>query len=1226
MANLERTISIIFTGDNRLERTIREVEGAFGSIAAPVADLTNNLLLLETALLAAGTAFAVSAFEKAKVFESAVVDLQKVLGDDENIEEFKTDAVEISEKYGESAAVVLQSAAEYKQAGFTAEEAMQLTRNGMDLVIAGGVEASQASEILVATLKGFDAPASEAGRVLDILNEVSNKYATSVEELGVGMSKLSPIASQAGLSFEQTASLLVPVIEVFRSGDEAAIALKTGMLKLISDAKPVAEALEKLGVSQHDVNGKMRLAGDILHDVGVAFKGAAQEDKLFLAEQLVGIDQAARMVAVFDNLDKSISVHADAMKAAGSAEAEVALRLETAEVAVNRFATAFENVQVAVGNKFLVAIKDALGGATELEIALRKAVDDKAFDQLFDALHPQLQNLNQMFREAAKNLPEALAQVDFSPVVDALGELSGELGQAFVGIFGDIDVDTPESLAEVIQKLVDAFAGLTNVTAGVIKTYQPFFAIIGESIDRFAQMEAAEQKAAGELFGFAKMLTEFGQNLTVVLGVLGQTGASINTIFTVLGGTFDVIFHTAKAGFDLIILMISKLASMGGTVLGVLSAPLGLISDSLGSISTNFHAFADEADFLFQGATESAASSAKKIDGALWDVASALTDTADTAEFEMDKTGAAIEKPAGAAEKLKEAMELLSPSFAWAGVSAEEASAALKSITDNFKTGGEASQFLLNAMLDLTRAEIAPALKTIGVNQDDANKQLRSAGDIIRDVAGAFATMDDAAKLTAAQQLVGIDRAERMVEIFSALGTTVETESQKAAEAVKKVPEATKAATTSIEEDGKKMSQAFEGVGALGPKADAAGLSLEKLAEKEEKAKKEAQDYAIALGHLNAKFEEIEIEGLKVLHSFAELDLGVAKLEVEASKAGVTFGGVGDYFTKIGQDALQTSKSFSSLGDDMIGFSVVAGEMADELEGVDAKALDMAMSVTNAGVSLENTVVSFAKVQNASANVMAGWAKLDIEIAKLKISAEEAGVTFGGVGDHFYNLGQAAVAPTKSFDDLRGDTERLGATLIGMASKFKDVDPAALKTALAMQELTGKASETEMQFRKLDNETANIELAFAKLDIQNKKLDLGFKTEQLKADAAEAQKVLENLGQVIGSTGDNISSLFGTMASANPQDTFLRWDLEKAIKDEMESRQKAIEQQEKMSDAQLKLMEAKTRQIEEGNVEIVVNSDGLAPHLQSLWAEVIEQVQVTAAASQAQFLLGLPVV
>jgi TP901 family phage tail tape measure protein len=95
-----------------------------------------------------------------------------------------------------------------------------------------------------------------------------------------------------GFSMEETAGILTPVIEIFRSGDEAAVALKTGLLKLIDDTKPVQEALASIGVSQTDANGALRSGKDILLDVSKAFQTLDEDQKLFVTQQLVGIEQA----------------------------------------------------------------------------------------------------------------------------------------------------------------------------------------------------------------------------------------------------------------------------------------------------------------------------------------------------------------------------------------------------------------------------------------------------------------------------------------------------------------------------------------------------------------------------------------------------------------------------------------------------------------------------------------------------------------------------------------------------------------------------------------------------------------------------------------------------------------------------------------------------------------------------------------------------------------------
>ncbi len=468
-------------------------------VSERASSVAQRLAALQAAIIAVGTALAINAFNKAKAFEGALVDLNKVLAESEQgaLPGIKKQVMALSDQYGQSATFILQSVANFKQAGYTVQESAELTKTSMDLVIAGDVKAAEASEMLVATLKGFNAPASDAARLLDVLNGVSNNYATSVLELGRGMAGISPIASQMGLSFEETAGILTPVIEVFRSGDEAAIALKTGLLKLIDNAKPVREALTGIGVSQRDANGNLRSGRDILIDVAKAFTTLKEDQKLFVTQQIVGIDQAARMVKVFDGLNKTTEITATAMNSLGSAQAEVDARLKTSEVAVQRLAVGFENLQKTIGEKYRAEVTGVINGVTDMENAMRSAVDAGSLDELFQALNPQLEKLESLFKTVAANLPKALEGVDFSRAIDALGGLHGEMGDLFESIFGNINLETVDGLQELIQRLVDGFAGLTDISAGLLNGLEPLFDLFGQGINYLSNMDGELRQAGG---------------------------------------------------------------------------------------------------------------------------------------------------------------------------------------------------------------------------------------------------------------------------------------------------------------------------------------------------------------------------------------------------------------------------------------------------------------------------------------------------------------------------------------------------------------------------------------------------------------------------------------------------------------------------------------------------------------------------------------------------------
>lgn len=575
MADLQKTIEIIFGGVDRvstvvtaIDRNVSQMASDIGAASAPLASLHDGLLKIDAAAAALAAGGLTLAYAKSIEFEGAVIELEKVLGEGElgGLEAARQAAVELSETYGESATEILASTADFKQAGFDLEESMGLTKTAMDLVIAGGLEASRASELLVASLKGFKEPATEAARLVDILNEVSNNYATDVEQLAVGMAGLSPIAKQMGFSMEETAGIITPVIEVFRSGDEAAVALKTGLLKLVDDAAPVRAALSSIGVSQTDTNGALRSGKDILMDVAMAFQGLEQNQKLYVTQQLVGIDQSARMVEVFDQLNKTSEITQTALKASGSAGEEVAKRLASAQVQIGIFKTTFENLAVVVGDQFKAAATEAIAGGSAIARALRDSVEGGAFDEVFSAFDNFFDNLARTLSGMADVLPEALERVDFSRFVDSLRAVVGEADGLFDAFFGDIDLTSAEGLADAIQKIVDAGTSLENIIAGILEGWQRWAGWIGTLTDKFGELDDATAKNIGTTL-------QVGKEIDVLSGLAGKLSGALGA----LGNLLNVLAVKQFAG------LIASLGSAGVGMASLASATAAVSGTAAGA-------------------------------------------------------------------------------------------------------------------------------------------------------------------------------------------------------------------------------------------------------------------------------------------------------------------------------------------------------------------------------------------------------------------------------------------------------------------------------------------------------------------------------------------------------------------------------------------------------------------------------------------------------------------
>ncbi|MDY0164510.1 phage tail tape measure protein [Desulfobotulus sp.] len=577
MADMEKTVKIVFAGDDqtsgpaksaidnvdkvaesadKLNRSFSESAGAMKAsidkasaladkISAPFARAADAVLATDAALLALAVGGLAYAYIKAVDFESASTSLAQVLEEEllPQIPRIQREALALSSAYGVSATSVLDSTVEFKKAGFALDDSLNMAEAAMRLVIAAaeaGYEVGNASSDIIAIMKGFNAEASQTTRVTDILNKVSNDYATSVVELSGGMAKLAPLSSQAGFSFEETAGLLVPVIERFRSGSEASEAFKTTLLRLSSNTKTVTDALDILGVSQKDSNGQMRSSRDIYFDVAKAFKTVDESMKPVLVQMLAGTNHAGKMIVAFDGLKLSTAVTNTALQATGAVAGEVSLKMATAEVALARYGVSLQNLGIVVGTEFKDSITGAISGMTEIQSVLQQLVSSGAFDDLFDGLRRMGGGLEAFFRDVAKALPEAMENVDFSGLTTSLEGL----GDAIMSLFGELDLRKAQDLEVFIQTAVDMLKGLVNITSGMVEGFKPFIDQIREFFLLMAQDDTEAQKAAGQILAIGKAVNALGLEFAAVLVGMNEFGIAASSVFNVVGGAVQVLWNT----------------------------------------------------------------------------------------------------------------------------------------------------------------------------------------------------------------------------------------------------------------------------------------------------------------------------------------------------------------------------------------------------------------------------------------------------------------------------------------------------------------------------------------------------------------------------------------------------------------------------------------------------------------------------------------------------------
>jgi len=594
MADFTRTVDLVFGGKDNVSPTIRSItrslddfDNRVEALAEPFGRTADAVLKVETAILALGATAIAFSTGQAITFEAALLDLDKVLLDSEGSAEDYADQIrQLALFYGESSTEVVNSAANFKQANFTIAESFNLVEASLVATKISELDANEASKLLISTIKGFGYEASEVTNILDTWNETSNLFAVNTQELAVGLAEISGISRTAGLDINELTSYLVPIIEVFGSGSEAARALRTGLLRLTDDNPTIVAALEAVGVAQFDANGQLRQSGDILEELVSKWQNVEEAERGKIAADLFGKEQALRLLQVLERENTVLDVQSALFDKAGSAQREFENRMKATEVAIQRLVTGLGVLSASIGGEFLDGTKGSVEALSELVAAFQQVVDTGGLDELFNAVQPLFAQFQEDVRAVAKALPEAFEGLDFTGLLDALGGLGDEVSDVFSAIFGDLDLTKAEDLTVALQKAVNLVENLTRITTEIIDTFGPVFQAIGEVATRTGDLSTETAESVGQLLAAGKAITDFGAGLGAALLVIKGTGTDVGNVFDAIVGSLKILINGAQVAFDLFAATVFEtLASIVNDAASVLNfISLGLADDTVANL------------------------------------------------------------------------------------------------------------------------------------------------------------------------------------------------------------------------------------------------------------------------------------------------------------------------------------------------------------------------------------------------------------------------------------------------------------------------------------------------------------------------------------------------------------------------------------------------------------------------------------------------------------------
>ena len=427
-------------------------------------------------------------------FESQMSRVKAISGaTGEEFEKLKAQAIELGAETSFSALQAAEGMENLAAAGFTTTETMEAMPGLLDLAAASGEDLASSSDIAASVLRGFGMEASEAGHVADGLAENANRTNSSVAETGEAMKYVAPLARAAGLSFEETAAAIGVMANAGIQGSQAGTTLRGAISRLSKPTDDMQNAMDDLGVSFYDANGKMKSLSEQVGLLKDAMSGMTDEQKNSYLVTLYGQEALSGMLALINEGSDSLSALTEAYEVCdGSAKKAAETMQDNLSGAVEQLKGSAESLGIVFYEKVSEGLKEAAQSATE---SVNNITDALTNGGIKNAVNVAGNEFADLAVSAASHAPEMIdAAVSFiesfaSGIVNNKGKLLGAAGDVADALANGLAELLPNSLRKPAEDAIDALSeslesgGLKKAGKTVVNTLGNVIDVVGKLAD-----------------------------------------------------------------------------------------------------------------------------------------------------------------------------------------------------------------------------------------------------------------------------------------------------------------------------------------------------------------------------------------------------------------------------------------------------------------------------------------------------------------------------------------------------------------------------------------------------------------------------------------------------------------------------------------------------------------------------------------------------------------------
>jgi len=239
-------------------------------------------------------------------------------------------------------------------AGMETDQIMDSLNDTLNLAAAGGLEMSEAANIVTNVMAGFGIETKDLSKAVDVMSKAFTSSNVDLSMLGESMKYAGPVAHGVGMSFEETTAIIGSFGNAGIQASMAGTTLRQAIIQLNKKA-------EGVGVTIYNASGKMLPFADIMEQIEKKGWSAGEIMEFFGARAGPG------MLALLETGSKGLREFTTELENSGGTAEQIAkVQMEGLHGQMIKFKSAVEGMMISIKEALMPVLTPLIGKLTSL--------------------------------------------------------------------------------------------------------------------------------------------------------------------------------------------------------------------------------------------------------------------------------------------------------------------------------------------------------------------------------------------------------------------------------------------------------------------------------------------------------------------------------------------------------------------------------------------------------------------------------------------------------------------------------------------------------------------------------------------------------------------------------------------------------------------------------------------------------------------------------------------